>query len=767
MSDDTPSVLNPGYATGQLRRAIAAALGHPDAAARARALGRISRWQAVLAGLFDGTLRVGTRTPVADAPAWATLEVVTGGFATGALLAGGPLRDHEHALLARLGLSESDGRAALNAWFLSDEGLAELRGRLRSGAFRVEVPEEGAWLVVAWLLEAGDAESALEIVAALAPFCDRLRFYPVPAEPALQGPTLHRRSVAQVREALAARRVPAQLARQTEVLTAWLPWLDAGVALLLETVEGEAPRLATDAAGALVRRADGQPVVEGGWPASRWPEGWAARARDLLDRCPAGEAPRRVASVRAAIGRLVNSGDSMDLRERGMLRRMLAGVVSQRGLPGAAELRALRETQAAIASRPTYAAFAHLLARRLAALPGQGGIPEIAGLDRPVSADESAETALPAQAAIPGHVLDRLWIAVEGTVEQLVARGVVGSSEVLAELLPQITAEAQTAAIPDPALRPLYAAIYRAFRRRRGLLLLDLSHQVRIDELPWVSALARHRAESQDSRAVARQTLEDLAALALASFPHTLLPNPLITELDALARSAGLSLPWVEELAADIFTGTFTGKFVEASKVAADLLDGRLYSRYYGIDWAPLRAVGEVKDRWGRSTAPGFAELCALRAGPRQGPGSWVAKNGMVLEQQQILTTHNLALLLGPLGLRARLQPHLGALARRCLRWIGQQLALPRPTVHDRLRMVKNVAYAWRQMVFFLSFVEPDELAAVLDEARALPVQGPFAARVGEAVDGLRQVAEGAPLDPASPSRRLLGWSDGAHWLIA
>ena len=39
-----------------------------------------------------GTIDVGSRTPT-RAPAWVTLDVVTGGFATGGYSAGGPLRD--------------------------------------------------------------------------------------------------------------------------------------------------------------------------------------------------------------------------------------------------------------------------------------------------------------------------------------------------------------------------------------------------------------------------------------------------------------------------------------------------------------------------------------------------------------------------------------------------------------------------------------------------------------------------------------------------
>lgn len=46
-----------------------------------------------------------------------------------------------------------------------------------------------------------------------------------------------------------------------------------------------------------------------------------------------------------------------------------------------------------------------------------------------------------------------------------------------------------------------------------------------------------------DAKASARQTLEQVSALAFSSFPQTILPNPLISEMDSLGKAAGLTLP--------------------------------------------------------------------------------------------------------------------------------------------------------------------------------------------------------------------------------
>jgi hypothetical protein len=95
--------------------------------------------------------------------------------------------------------------------------------------------------------------------------------------------------------------------------------------------------------------------------------------------------------------------------------------------------------------------------------------------------------------------------------------------------------------------------------------------------------------------------------------------------------------------------------------------------------------------------------LCRQRAVVAQGGGdggSWVAANGTVIEQAQILTTHNLATLVGVLAVA----PPDGwtALAQRtfatAIRLAGRLDRNPRP-----LSMIKDMAYAWRHMIFYPS----------------------------------------------------------------
>jgi len=239
-----------GYGAGQWARALVTAGGHADAGTRARAVERMARWQAVLAGMADGSVTVGARSPVAGLPAWVTLEVLTGGFATGAAVAGGPLTAAELEVVERVGLPA--GRKALFEYCLSEPGLAELQGLLDSGCYRVDVPEEAALLVVAWLARQDQdaaGERIQELLAELAPFADRLRFTPTPAPEVADDPSVvQRETVGEVRAALA-RRVPnRQVAAMNEALAVWNPFGDELLALWLATcVDGRVAAAAAPA----------------------------------------------------------------------------------------------------------------------------------------------------------------------------------------------------------------------------------------------------------------------------------------------------------------------------------------------------------------------------------------------------------------------------------------------------------------------------------------------------------------------------------------
>lgn len=162
-----------------------------------------------------------------------------------------------------------------------------------------------------------------------------------------------------------------------------------------------------------------------------------------------------------------------------------------------------------------------------------------------------------------------------------------------------------------------------------------------------------------------------------------------------------------------------------------------------------------------------FAALCLARAERAGHTGARsVAGNGMVIEQAQILTTHNLAALAGPCGVR----PEEGwqALADRAF---AQMIRLA-----DRLGqagrpmpVIKDLGYAWRQTLFYLSMPGTDPRAFCSDARLRLRGENPVTAdMLAPVLEGLDAVIAGASFDAdgrAGDGWALLGWSTGGHWL--
>lgn len=771
----------PGYAQGQLAKAFTTALTHEDADTRRRAEGRVTRWRAVLAGMADGLLTIGSRTPVAGLPTWVTPEVVHGGFATGTPSAGGPLQPYETRLAERFGVPAD--RRALFAHCLTDTGLVWLWEQLNSGRYEVTVPEEGALLTMAWLVRHGETAAALDLVAELEPFADQLRFLPRPSTGRTTPDVtdaLHRRSVSDTVDRLVRRRPNAAVEAQREALAVWQPFGDELLVHWLETADGVDGRVLE-----LAPNAD-----------------WLARGAALLSRyrslaeehtrCGKHRNPKHnLGILRGALEETV-AGRPPDARRLGLLRHAVASMVRRRGLPGSAPHTELRRVQRAQAALPSHHALAQVVVGRLAGLPQESGIADLAPVLAPVSEPEEQETGLPAGAQLPPAISRVVEGALSAPVATLVERGVVPSAEVLAELVPRLVADTTARAYDDEALRTLMAANYRAFRNRRSLLLLNLERQVRIEELPWVRAVSAQRG---DGTAESALLLRQLGELAVQGFPGTILPNPLVRELGVLARQSGLGAPLVEELAADIFMDAFGPKFLVAARIAGELLGGSLYERYYGIDYAAIRelAIAEATVQAGESagrsdevgaglrTSPGFARLCAERAAAASSApgrsksgsssGSWVAANGKVIEQAQILTTHNLATLVHRVGIAP--EPGWADLARRCFVTVCRLTA----RVHRNpwpYSTIKDTAYAWRQLVFHLSLCPPAEQRRVLDDLDTETARHPthVLIRLGPALAGLRLVADGGAFGADGTAdggriRRLLGWTTDGHWLAS
>ena len=759
--DEKPkTAINPGYVLGQLRRSISAATKHSDPDVRERAIERTSRWEQVFQAMLSGSAAFGTRTPVKNVPEWVTLEVLQGGFASGNLLAGGPLQPHEVGLLERLNHPADDtARAALNIYYLSDDGQNELSAMLASGCYRISVPEEGALLVVAWLLSHGIVGAAQELLDAVTPFFDRLRFYPVPdASPIVPSPAVHRHNVAQTVTALRDRLPQCRVEPMIEALRVWQPLYDRTVSLFLETVEENRP-------------------------CQKYPDGWRPRAQAVLSEysrlrkvhtlCGKPDRPKEnFCRLRGYLKKCVDNPATLTRQDIGMVRHILQCYTERHGIPSSSEFVLRRAEQARNAGLPTHTELAGVLLVRLRQFPEKGGIENIDSVISPVTEQESLQFKIPPGSNIPGNLAFKVQRAWSAPVERLTKAGVIPSGEVLAQVLPQITSQVRAAGIADRDLRRLYSAIYSAFRRRRSLLLLNLERQVRFEDLPWIKVLSSLRQDDLNAKEEAHQVFTDVTTLAIVSFPHAILPNKLLQELQTLSKAAGLAVPIVNELAADIFMGAFTEKFLSAAQIAAKMLDGSLYERYYGLPYERILRLDDLQKTHGASTSPGFAAICEELAQIRKDEEWSVSRNGRIIEQSQILTTPNLAALFDALQLSPALSGRLRDLSERCFRWIlKRQIS---KSWKANLRMVKNSAYAWRQMLFYLSFLDAETVLSFTNWARseAAKQTSSFARQLEPAISGLEWIANGGSFDQQGlggaslQARRFTGWTSGRHWLL-
>ena len=784
-NDDHES--NPGYAAFQIARALVTCEQHEDAATRERARVKVGKWMCVLEGMLSGQLTVGSRQPMADLPVWVTPEVVTGGFATGRLLAGGELQSHEIKLAGRIGTDSTGGnRQTLNAWFLTEAGLGELAERLRSGLYDIQVPEEAAMLVVAWLAMNDKAEEARELVDTVSPQFARLRFYPGPAEqPMTHGSRIFLESVETVMERLRRIHPHSRILAQREAIQVWTPLYQQMVELFLETVAGDMPTIQPDREGRWTSPETRRFNVVGGWPCRNFVADWGVRAHAIVVSIEQAQVTHRLcgrpgkgkdsfALLLGFLRKCCDDPNSLTGRDVGMIRLILARHIARCGAPDSQRRAAIQARQEEQVAKPMHDQIASVVNLRLAKYPANAGLDDVAEVLRSVTAEEAASRSIAAGTAVPPSIALKVERSLCDTADVLIDRGIVTSGETLARVIPQFTASLRATAFDDPQLRVLYAATYRAFRRRRSLLLLNLAKQVRIEELPWVAAMERYRRTDMTTRDLSRQTLKDVASLTLRAFPHAIIPNKLLQEFRALARGGELDLPFVEELAADIFMDNFSPKFTQAAKHAAAFVDGTLYARYYYIDCAAVLRLADAKAvaaplSWFKREAPTnpFAALCIQRAAAVEGNRWDVARNGMIIEQSQVLTTHNLAVLLGALGLESELRDCLRGMAEHCFEWICRRQQVKSTKGHAKLIMLKQTAYAWRQMVLYVSRLTHEEAGEFLRWAKEhLSAQpGEFSDRFSPVLHGLDTVHKGEPLSSHAP--RFLGWTQSRHWLLA
>jgi hypothetical protein len=335
------------------------------------------------------------------------------------------------------------------------------------------------------------------------------------------------------------------------------------------------------------------------------------------------------------------------------------------------------------------------------------------------------------------------------SLEEIVSSGLVSSSEMRARLVPSLVAAASAQSYADASLRHLSFSLHQAFAKRRSLLLLNLESQVRIDELPWARVLKTQKAPSDAQRA----TIELLVVTALTHFPQTILPNKLISSLQQLVREAQLEIPLTEELAADIFMGEFSAKNGSSAQITAERMLGSLYANHYGLDVA----FGSLKKNPSSDRLADFAFQLAGRTDRLRSFSPIL--NSRLIEQAQLLTTHNLI----PLITKLRLNLQWAELVVSIFRWMIKKLVNVPSERHPRIIFEKNFAYAWRQLVVFLSLLDDADQQAVISRLSSDELQNN--AKLGKGFERCLEIFL-KPLNrtvQGHPTRPPLGLA-GRHW---
>lgn len=233
-------------------------------------------------------------------------------------------------------------------------------------------------------------------------------------------------------------------------------------------------------------------------------------------------------------------------------------------------------------------------------------------------------------------------------------------------------------------------------------------------------------------------------------------------ELRALAERAAITLPMVEEIPQAEFSGDLTEVHLAAAQRAAKHLAGTLYATYFSIPTAELARLAPTD-------VAAFVRLCDARArvmapGERGGGGaSWVAHNRTLLEQVEVLTADNLAVLVGALGMVPSLAVRLPELARAGFTAVIDELQRPAPGLVAAAR-------AWREMIFAAAHLPKPALTDFNtwtgEQVARLPQ--PFRTRFGTIYAALCLAVAGIPPGPehVPEARVFLGHAPGRHWWL-
>ncbi|HZO87850.1 MAG TPA: hypothetical protein VFB38_05880 [Chthonomonadaceae bacterium] len=133
---------------------------------------------------------------------------------------------------------------------------------------------------------------------------------------------------------------------------------------------------------------------------------------------------------------------------------MFAHIVMRRGIPSSERCRGLRQFQAALAERPTHAELAQVVIARLSKLPPDEGLDTLDAALAPIT-EEAGKHHLKIGQPLAEPLERKVQRCLTAPVEVLAARDIIPSGEVLARVIPQITAQVSAASFADPDLQQL------------------------------------------------------------------------------------------------------------------------------------------------------------------------------------------------------------------------------------------------------------------------------------------------------------------------
>ncbi|GLD99981.1 hypothetical protein PINS_up008709 [Pythium insidiosum] len=746
-------------------------------------------WQETIAAMLDGRVDIGSRNPVVGAPIWATPKVAHGGFAVGKLIAN-LSRAYEDNMARTLGLYNAEGdpnarrRAVQERLALTPDGLSLLSNLLHSRCYELEVPEEACLLVYVWLLERGFTDAAKTLLNEVTPYFHRLRFYPAstaapvdmtraPIRSPAEMLTAANRPDRQPRTGLEDRSRGLQRRRLWNAIVAlWSQTLDdtsrPPTGEYVETKKRNVRQFRVDPASA--------------WPCQRYPQQWRTQANDVIATYEAEPAAfshkafytQMIDLIRKALA----DPASLTGRDVGWIRFNLALTRVRRGAENEERFQSYwRHLEKSLLS-PQHASIGSVLAKLRTVLSScrsptttTGAKPPSAKLPPWITREEATRVMTLMTEAFPRHrelvkLRRRLEACVGLTLAELVDSRVVTSPDMLATALLSRTASVLGSQIEgDDAATYLNQQLHSAFFRRRSLLLFNFESQVRFSELPWSRAFDAAVRDAGLLRADKTKPFAQFAVLhTFRRFGELPVRNVLLRSLRTLFEDAGIDCVLVEELAADIFMGGFTPKFADAHRVACELLRGSCYDRYYSLCLeAPVVDFGQrCHDR-----------KRAIAADQAQSVFS-IASNGMVIEQSQILTTHNMATLFVACDLASRLDElHVPEILRASWRRIFETVKqiVRAPNAWNRAPLVRQLGQLWRQLVFWFAIVETstplrNEFAVLVAEFEALALShrqevdavDSLSDQLGDLVRVLRD-----PQSRCAPERVLVGWRRSRH----